>query len=193
MRWLGTSALFLALLCGTALAEINSATGGIAGLNNGTLTNGDGSGDAQLAVTALDLALVKQARDLTGAVLAAGANVLPGQEIYFVLYVDNTTSFPVADLRITDLIDESQFTYVSTSLEQTTVASGSNDAAIWAGTWTGLTDGVGGPDDAASAVDTGGPAAEDSITIGAVPGQANTTVNLSGPNLRAYRFRVTVN
>ena len=177
----------------TIRAEINQATGGIAGLNNGTLLGGDGTGQARVTLSATDMALVKQSRDLAGTVLPNGADVLPGQTIYFVLYVDNTTLFPAGDLRIVDLIDESQFTYVADSLEETAVATGSDDATIWAGTWTTLTDIVGGPDDAGSSTDTGGAATADRITFGAVVGQVNQSVSVPASTLRAYRFRVTVN
>jgi uncharacterized repeat protein (TIGR01451 family) len=191
-----TSAVLLASLClllgpNIALAEINSVTGGIAAIDNGTLVNGDGTGDARIEISGGTLALVKQVRDLAGTVIPDGGDVTDGQEIYFVLYVDNTSPFPADDVRITDLIDESQFIYVAASLEQTTVASGSDDAAIWAGVWASLTDGAG--DDDASATDTGGPASSDRVTIGAVPVQANQTVDIAGSTLRAFRFRVTVN
>lgn len=174
-------------------AEVNQATGGIAGLNNATLLGGDGTGQAAITLSGTTLGLVKQTRDAGGTVLPNGSDVAAAQTIYFVLYVDNTTSFPAADLRITDLIDETQFTYVASSLEQTSVPTGSNDAAIWAGTWTALTDGVGGPDDDASATDTGGPAGLDRVTVGAVTGQANNSVSVPGSTLRAYRLQVTVN
>jgi len=51
-------------------------------------------------VNSVQLALVKQARDLAGAVLATGANVTPGQTIYFVLFVDNVTAVPANDIRL---------------------------------------------------------------------------------------------
>ena len=193
MKLLALAAVLVAqILAGApAQAATNSAVGGIAGIANGTLTNGDGSGAASLSLTGTGLALVKQARDLAGSVLAGGASVSAGQEIYFVLYVDNTTPFAANDIRLTDLINEAQFTFVPGSLEQTVVASGSNDTAIWAGTWGGLTDAVNG--DAASATDTGGTPALDRVTIGAVSGQANAVVNLPASSLAAYRFRVTVN
>jgi uncharacterized repeat protein (TIGR01451 family) len=146
-----------------------------------------------VTVNSVNLALIKQARDLAGTVLPNGSNVSPGQQIYFVLYVDNSTITSATDIRITDLLDESQFTYVPNSIETTVVPTGSNNAAIWGGVWTALTDGVGGPDDLASITDTGGPAGLDRVTIGAVAGQANQTLNVPGGSLRAIRFRVTVN
>ncbi len=146
-----------------------------------------------LTVNGVPLALVKQARDLSGSVLPGGSNVMAGQTIYFALYVDNVTGVTASDIRISDLLNESEFTYVPGTLETTVVPTGSNDAAIWAGTWTALTDALGGPDDIASVADSGGPAGPDRITVGGVSGQANQTLNLPGGSLRAVRFRVRVN
>jgi uncharacterized repeat protein (TIGR01451 family) len=150
-----------------------------------------------VTVNSVNLALVKQARDLAGTVLPNGSNVSPGQQIYFLLFVDNSTITSADDIRITDLLNESQFTYVPNSIETTVVPSGSNDAAIWGGVWSPLSDGVGGPDDLASITDTGGPAGLDRVTVGnttgLTPAQANQTLNIPGGSLRAIRFRVTVN
>ena len=148
---------------------------------------------AAVTVNSTQLALVKQARNLAGSVIANGANVSSGQTIYFVLYVDNTTSYTASSIRLTDLLNESEFTYIPNSIETTVVASGANDAAIWAGVWSVLSDAVGGPDDIASITDTGGPATADRLTVGDVPAQANQGLNVSGNTLRAIRFRVTVN
>jgi hypothetical protein len=175
------------------LAAENAATGGIGGHNNGTLVGGDGTGKARIELFVADLALIKQARDAAGTVLPDGTDVSPGLELYFVLYVDNPTAAPAEDLQITDALDESSFTYIAGSLEQTVVPSGSGDAAIWAGTWSSLTDAPGAPDDAGSVVNTGGPVEPDRITLGAVAGQPNQTVNVPAGSLRAVRFRVRVN
>ncbi len=155
----------------------------------GVTLNASGS----LTVNSVQLALVKQARDLSGTVLPNGSNVMSGQTIYFVLYVDNVTGVTANDIRISDLLNESEFTYVLNSLETTVVPTGSNAAAIWAGTWTALTDVLGGPDDIASVADSGGPPGPDRITVGGVSGQANQTLNLPAGSLRAIRFRVRVN
>jgi len=174
-------------------AATNSATGGINGINNGTLIGGDGTGTAQIEINSVQLALVKEARDLAGTVLAPGANVAPNQEIFFVLYVDNITDFLAYRFMIEDAIDETQFTYLPNSLETTTVVSGSNAAARWAGTWTPLTDALGGPDDEASILDTGGPAGLDHVAVGEVTGQVNLPLQIPAQTQWAIRFRVTVN
>ena len=192
-------AIWLTLLCwflsGPAAvhAAVNSATGGINGINNGTMIGGDGTGTAQIEINSVQLALVKEARDLSGAVLAPAANVSPGEEIVFVLYVDNITDFLAYRLSLEDAINETQFTYVPNSLETTTVASGSNAAARWAGIWTALTDALGGPDDEASVLDTGGPAGLDHVAVGEVTGQVNAPLQIPAQTQWAIRFRVTVN
>ena len=178
---------------GPAMAADNSALGGIGGFNNGTLLGGDGTGTARFTLFSTNLALVKQARDLTGAVLPDGTDVSPGEEVWFVLYVDNSTPVDAADLRIDDPLSDLQFTYVQGTLGQTVVPSGSNDAAIWAGVWSPLTDAVGAPDDAGSATDNGGPPGEDRVTVGAVAGQVNQVIDVPAQSLRAVRFRVRVN
>jgi uncharacterized repeat protein (TIGR01451 family) len=175
-----------------AHAVTNAALGGIGGINNGTLSGGDGTGTGQVSFGVVDLGLRKQARDRAGTVLPNGADVAAGQEIYFVLYVDNPTPHPADDLQISDLLNEAEFTYVPNSLESATMASGSNDAAMWAATWTPLTDAPGSSGDIASIVDTGGPTGGDRITIGSVPTQANSLVQLPGNTRIAVRFRVRV-
>gem|GEM_PF-1826520 len=182
-------------VCGPAgvHADTNSATGGIGGLNNGTLVGGDGSGPAQIEINSVQLALVKEARDLAGSVLAAGADVMANQEIYFVLYVDNITDFTAYRVTIEDAIDETQFTYIANSLEATTVVSGSNAAARWAAIWTPLNDALGAPDDEASVLDSGGPAGLDRLTVGEVAGQVNQPLAIPAQTQWAIRFRVTVN
>ena len=174
-------------------AATNSATGGINGINNGTMIGGDGTGTAQIEINSVQLALVKEARDLAGNVLAPGANVARNQDIYFVLYVDNITDFLAYRFTIEDAIDETQFTYVPDSLETTTVVSGANAAARWAGIWTALTDTLGGPDDEASVLDTGGPAGLDHLAVGDVIGQVNLPLQIPAQTQWAIRFRVTVN
>ena len=173
-------------------AATNFATGGFGGINNGTLVGGDGTGRARIELNSVQLALVKEARDLSGTVLAANADVNPGQEIYFVLYVDNITDVAAYRLTIQDAIDETQFTYVADSLETTGVISGADAATRWAGVWTPKTDVLAGPDDEASILDTGGPAGPDLLTVGDVPGQANLFLQIPAQTQWAIRFRVRV-
>ena len=195
-RWLiACCSLLITAAIGSnlALAETNAAFGGINGFNNGTLVGGDGTGTSQIEINSVQLALVKEARDLAGTVFAPSADVAMGQEIYFVLYVDNITDFLAYRFTIQDAIDESQFTYVAGSLETTTVASGADAATRWAGVWTPLTDALGGPDDEASILDTGGPTGLDHIAVGDVTGQFSLSLQIPAQTQWAIRFRVRVN
>ena len=188
------SAVFVSALLTSAsvYAATNFATGGFNGINNGTLTGGDGTGTARIEIDSVQLTLVKEARDLAGMVLAANVDVNRGQEIYFVLYVDNITDFAAYRLTIQDAIDETQFTYVADSLESTSVVSGADAATRWAGLWTPLTDALGGPDDEASILDTSGPPDPDLLTVGDVTGQANLFLQIPAQTQWAIRFRVRV-
>lgn len=196
LKYLRTGAIVLLLMTAwvpSAFAAVNAATGGIGGINNGTLRGGDGTGTAQIELFVSNLALVKQARDLTGNVLPFNANVVSGQEIWFVLFVDNSSPIAAGDLQITDQLNELEFTYIPDSIEMTVVPTGSTDAAIWAGPWSALSDTLGGPNDGASILNTGGPADPDRLTIGSVPGQSNQPLDVPGSSIRAVRFRVRVN
>ncbi len=176
-----------------ARAATNAATGGIGGTNNGTLAGGDGTGTAVVTINVTNLALVKQARDVRGTVLPPGANVAAGQDVFFVLYVDNPTPYPVDDVQLTDLLNEAQFTYLPNTLAVATVPSGSSDAALWAAAWSPLTDDTGAPDDIASIVDTGGASGRDRLTVGSVGGQANQTASIPAMSRLAIRLRARVN
>jgi hypothetical protein len=176
-----------------AQAAVNAVLGGIGGINNGTLIGGDGTGNARIEINAVNLALVKQARDLTGTILADGTNVSAGQEIYFLLFVDNPTAGPALDLRLTDVIDDIGFTYLDNSIETSLSPTGASDAAIWSAAWTPLTDAIGAPDDTASCQDTNATPGRDLLTIGAEPAQINQQLDIPAGSLRAIRFRVRVN
>jgi hypothetical protein len=165
---------------------------GIGGLDNGTILNGGGTGPASIAIGSVPLALIKQARDLSGTVLPNGSGVAPEQELWFVLRVDNPTAHPADGVRILDVLDENQFEYVANTLEQCTVPAGATDAVLWSGPWATLTDSVGAPDDAASVTDAGGLPTPERVSIGSGPGQPNQSVTVPPGTLRAFRFRVRV-
>ena len=196
LKYLRTGAIVLLLSTAwvpSAFSAVNAVRGGIGGIDNGPLQGGDGTGSARIDLNVSSLALVKQARDVSGNVLPDGSDVTSGQVIYFVLFVDNTSPVAAGDLRITDQLNELEFTYIPDSMEVTVVHTGSTDGAIWAGSWSSLSDTLGGPDDGASILNTGGPPDLDRLTIGAVPGQVNQPLDVPGSSIRAIRFRVTVN
>lgn len=148
---------------------------------------------------AVPLIIVKQAWVVNGsAPLASPASAAVGSTLVFLIYVKNTTAATATDVRINDLLDETGFQYVVGSLVRTQAATPPADTATdlqifnatAGGTGTVLTDGVDG--DVASGVDTGGLAGIDRITIGAVTGQANGTLNISAHTTFAFRFQVKV-
>lgn len=180
------------MVANAAGAATNVVTAGIGGLDNGTLLGGDGTGPARMTLVSADVALVKQARRLDGTVLGDGADVIVGQELVVVLFVDNSTDAPASDVRIIDPLDESAFVYVTGTLETAVMPAGSGDAAIWAASWSPLSDALGAPDDAGSIADTGGGAGPDRVVFGAEPGQAGMPIDVPAGTLRAFRFHVRV-
>lgn len=189
-------ALFLAFLLGVGppevLAATNRAMAGIGGINNGTITGGDGTGAAEITLNTVQLTLVKQARDLAGSVIPDGADVPSNSTIYFVLYVDNTTDAEAFNVRMNDQLNESWFLYQAGSLQTTEVPSGSNDATIWNGPWSPLLD----PQDAdvCSALNTSGVTnpEPDLITCGSDSSQPNPRLPVPAGTLKAIRFQVEV-
>ena len=144
------------------------------------------------------LTIVKQAWELSGAGPYTSVTAPVGATVAFLIYVKNTTAGAVSDLRITDLLNEAAFQYVGGSMVRTNAASppsdSATDLAIFTatepGTGTNVSDGVDG--DVASALDTGGSADVDRITIGAVAGQANGVLNLGGHATIGLRFNVKI-
>lgn len=171
---------------------MNAVQGGLGGIDNGTLAGGDGTGTARMTVNAATLGLVKEARDAGGSILAAGAPVVAGAGLTFLIAVENPTPIAAADLRVLDLLDESAWSYVPGTLETARVPAGSSPAALWAATWSPESDDLGGPDDGASILDSGGPAGRDRLTLGAEATQPNLALAVPGDSLVAVRWRVVV-
>ena len=189
-------AIFLAFLLGvgppTVQAATNRALGGIGGINNGTLNGGDGIGTSEFTIFSAQLALIKQARDLSGNILATNADVNSGSEIWFVLYVDNPTDGPAFDVALIDQLNESQFTYISGSLETKNLALGTPDATFWSDPWTLLSEDTDA--DIGSIIDTAPfDGNRDQVTIGTEASQPNGSLNIPDGTRQAIRFRVRVN
>lgn len=189
-------AVFLAFLLGADPPAVGAATnralGGVNGINNGTISGGDGTGTSAFTINSTPLALVKQARDTSGNLLANGSSVPSGTDIYFVIYVDNPTDATATDVILLDQINESQFTYIDGSLATTNVPSGSSDATIWAGSWTLVSQDPGG--DIGSIIDTAPTDGNrDRLTVGNEPSQPNGQLDIPTGTLQAIRFRVRIN
>ncbi len=191
-------AIILLLVAGMpiVMAATNDAANSVGG---GTTLTDSGN----VTVTASTLALVKQVYDTSGNCLAsspadAGCNtsatavVVPaGTALRFMIFVRNDTDLALPDIRFTDALDETgtgfTFTaasmkYVDTPTDVETIAN--IYTAVDGGT--GQTDALGGPDDFMSKV--GG-----TIAVGAVTGQASTTVNVPARKTFAMIFNATKN
>ena len=194
----------IAVMSGSAWAATNQATdpggGGVSLSSSGTIT-----------INAAALSIGKEARDLDGNDLGATATVPSGVQFYFVLYVDNTSSVDITDVRFVDAIDTGAFTVDNTSFQiLNTVASpgiemtAGNDTA-WAtagtggGTWNGLTwNALTAAVDADQLdwnVSTG-----NQVTVGVGGGNASLDIvkstqadKAADPRRVAIRFKVTMN
>jgi hypothetical protein len=144
------------------------------------------------------LSIVKQIWELNGTAPYTSLTAPVGSTLSFLIYVKNTTAGTVTDLRINDLLDETAFQYVAGSMVRSSALSPPSDSATdltifnatAAGTGAAVSDGVDG--DVASAQDTGGLPDIDRITIGAVDGQANAVLSLSGHSTFGLRFNVKI-
>jgi len=189
-------AVLLAFLIGVGPPDVSAATnrvlGGIGGINNGTILGGDGTGAAAITINSVPLALVKQARDLSGNVIPDGANITSGTTIYFVLYIDNSTNAEAFDVQMRDQLNESWFRYQVGTLESTEVPTGSNDGTIWSGPWSPLLDPQ--DSDSCSALNTSGLTnpEPDLMTCGSDAGQPNPRMPIPAGTLKAIRFQVEV-
>ncbi len=196
--------LMLVVLAWTlpALAAVNQATdpggGGVSLSNSGNVT-----------VNSATLQLVKQVYDTANNCLASipadvncntsavSVTVPAGTTLNFLIFVRNTTGASASNVRIQDAMDETAtgFNFIDSSLKwnNNVTASGATLATIFSDSNTVvLTDTVVGPDDIASAVDTGAsPAGKDNITIGTVAGQVNTTLNIPATTTFGFRFQAT--
>lgn len=186
----------------------------LAGTNQATDPGSGGvtlSSSATITVNPAALSIVKQARDLNGNILPSPATVAGGTQIYFVLYVDNTTNVTLNDARIIDTIatGAGNFTVDPASFEiLNTVASPglqmtAANSTQWtmsgsgAGTWNGFTWSTLTPAQSAADQLDWNVSAANRVTIGqpinAALNVAISSVPATEPFRAAIRFRVTVN
>jgi hypothetical protein len=148
------------------------------------------------------LVIVKQIWNENGtAPLVSPVTAPQGSVLVFLIYVRNNKAVQATDARIFDDLDDKAtgFDYVSGSLVRTDAATPPADTATdkqifdatAPATGTGLSDAVDA--DVASAQDTGPPAGfVDSITVGAVAGQANAQLDIGANSTFGLRFMVRV-
>lgn len=143
--------------------------------------------------------IIKQMWEENGtAPLTSPSSIAKGATFVFLIYVKNTSSSVMNDVRINDNLDETAFQYIDGSLFRTSAATPPADTATdkqifdstASGTGTNLTEAVDG--DVGSSADTGGGADKDRITVGAVTGQTNAALNIPANTAFAIRFKVKV-
>jgi hypothetical protein len=191
-------ALFAAFaIAGSAMAATNQATDGGGSI---TLT---ASGNVTITIPATATRLVKQVYiggTCMASSIAAGADscnggatsivVSAGTAVEFLIFVRNETDVQVSDVRFVDDIDDilaSGFTYAGGDLITTTpIGSLELDNATAADIYTDASTGATAQTDAVnvggehyvSVTDGGDQANLDYVTVGAVVGQVNTTLNI---------------
>ncbi len=159
------------------------------------------------------LALVKQIWDSAGSNClasipadatcngsATSATVPSGTALMMLIYVRNTNSTAVTDVRFQDLLDDSVtgFTYTASSIKQTpndgtAPADTASNATILAAATIAQTDAVGAPDDFTSITDSNANGQLDTLTVGAVTGQANQSLTFQANRTFAIVFSVAKN
>jgi len=159
------------------------------------------------------LALVKQIWDSAGSNClasipadatcngsATSVTVPGGTALMMLIYVRNTNSTAVTDVRFQDLLDDSVtgFTYTASSIKQTpndgtAPADTASNATILAAATIAQTDAVGAPDDFASITDSNANGQLDTLTVGAVTGQANQSLAFQANKTFAIVFSVAKN
>ncbi|BCR05821.1 hypothetical protein DESUT3_28900 [Desulfuromonas versatilis] len=150
--------------------------------------------------------LVKEIRDTSGNILNGG-NVVAGSDVYFVIYLDNTTALALDDVRVRDFVDPTQFTIVNPLDPATfqilgTVATpglqmNAANAAQWlqngtgAGSWNALTWNTLTPAQGDDQLDWNLTTANEA-TLGAPNNLALTVPKSSAPDPLAEPYRVAI-
>ncbi len=196
----------LSLVIGLSLLSSLFTLGAQAATNAVTDPGGGGvslTGSGNVTVNSTQLALVKQVYDASGNCLAssptdAGCNggatsvtVPVGTPLKFMIFVRNATAIALTDVRFQDVLDTSGtgFTYTAASLKYDSAqADNATIANLYtaANGGTAQTDALGAPDDFASHV-------AGTITVGAVTGQANSSVSLGANKTFALMFQAVKN
>src|SRR6266704_2612824 len=131
---------------------------------------------------------------------ATSVTVATGAAVKVMIYIKNTGTSSVSDVRFQDLLDDSAtgFTYIANSITRTpndgtAPADTATNAVILAAATPAQTDAVGAPDDFASITDSNANGKLDKLTVGAVTGQANQGLTFQGNKTFAIVFSVTKN
>lgn len=116
---------FALLMAVPAMAADNQGFGDIAG-DGDSLTNSN-----IFSLFTTTMSLNKMAFLANGTQLTSGSTLARGTEVRFVIYIDNTTNFPLNDVSVQDVLD-SAFAYQAGSMKvDDTIASGATEAVIY--------------------------------------------------------------
>jgi uncharacterized repeat protein (TIGR01451 family) len=129
------------------------------------------------------MSLNKMAFLANGTQLTSGATLPRGTEVRFVIYVDNTTTFPLNDVSVQDVLDPAFAYQAGSMLVDNTLSSGATQAVIYStvnNSGTPVTDAI--SDDVASAVGT-------TIDVGNSVVGTNTQLDVAGDSVWAILFR----
>jgi uncharacterized repeat protein (TIGR01451 family) len=164
------------LLPGSAMAAPNQGTGDVGGID-ADITNSN-----IFSLSSTTLSLTKTAFLADGTQLNTGDTLARGTEVRFVIYIDNTTTFPLNDVSVQDVLDPA-FLYIGGSMKvDNTIASLASEAVIYStvnNLGTVITDGPDG--------DVGSFAG---VTIDAGnQNAANSTLDIAGSSVWAILFR----
>lgn len=155
-----------AIIPPTTRAADNTATGDVAGVGADLLDSNT------VTLNPTPLSLRKAAFLTDGTPIASGSSVARGTLVDFLIYVDNSTPVPVADVNVSDVL-AAEFLFQPTTLRaDNSVASGSTEAAIYAAVSTAptLDDGVDGTDVAGvSGVTVSAGAGAGNVQVDALP------------------------
>ena len=168
-------AVMLLLMTVPAMAADNTGTGDIAG--DGAALNSSNT----FSLFSTTMSLTKMAFLTDGTQLASGATLPRSTEVSFVIYIDNTTNFPLNNVSIQDVLDPT-FAYQTGTIKVGTIGSPATEVQIYTAANTGgaVSDGAG--DDAASYNGT------DTISVGTTGG--DTQVDVPANTVWAVIFNV---
>jgi uncharacterized repeat protein (TIGR01451 family) len=163
------------LLPGSAMAAPNQGTGDVGGID-ADITNSN-----IFSLSSTTLSLTKTAFLADGSPLATGDTLARGTEVRFVIYVDNTTTFPLNDVSIQDVLDPA-FTYITASMKASNaISTGASQAFIYS-TVNAAATVTDGPD--------GDVGSYGALTIDAGNQNAgNSTLDIAGSSVWAILFR----
>ena len=164
------------MIPGSAMAAPNQGTGDIGGIN------ADLANSNIFSLSSTTLVLNKMAFLADGTQLVTGSTLPRGTEVRFVIYVDNTTTFPLSDVSVQDVLDPA-FGYITGSMKASNaISTGVSQAVIYstvnavAGTVSDAVDGDVGSF-AGVTIDAGNQNA------------ANSTLDVAGSSVWAILFR----